>query len=198
MKKMELLNELKNKLTYIKDGELVKLNQYVNENGLCIYLDSNKSKIFHFGKYKCNFVKTNEYKVVYANDQEYIDRMNQINNGLYKIDDNIEVINNILTEVIPFTLYEYYESKDGKFYVLNWTDNYNSMFLTGNKMLCYPLFYGYKLDNNSCVKSDYVEDLDEIKDEYGYIKRDFYNYVNYEYQNDLDDENVTKLTKTKK
>ena len=170
---------------------LVKLYKYVNDNGLCIFLDSKNSKLFNFGKYKCDFTRTDDFICVFDNDVEYSERMDQIKYGLYKIEDNIDVLCNIIDKVNSFVLYEEYQKVNGNLCNLNWTDNSNSNNLTGNKVLCYPLFYGYKLDKG-CIISDYVENLFEIKDEYGYIKNDFYSYVNVSLNDEL------KLSRNKK
>lgn len=198
--KKSFLEELKLKLNIVKEKDAVRLNKYMNENGLCTYLDSDKSILYQYGKYKCNFIKMNDYKVLHVNSVEYFEITNQINNGLYKIEDNIEAINNMLDHILPFTLYEeYYEVKKGKCYTLNWTDNYDSRFLTGNKMLCYPLFYGYKInyEDNLCIKSENVEDLKNLPDEFKYIKKNFYKYNKMEYNSELNVEEVARLTRKK-
>lgn len=120
-----------------------------------------------------------------------------LSNGLFKISDNIDAINKIVSKLKPIVMYEYYEKK-GDFPVIYWTNDKENKDLTGNVRIYYPMFYAYKLEEdilmNRCKKSILVQDLNIIKDEYPYIKNNFYAYISKDINLNLDN-NIRKLTK---
>ncbi len=60
----------------------------------------------------------------------------------------------------------------------DWTTDENHWFKTGNKRLCHPMYQACKVEKNekgkyTLIRSEYVDDVLEIKDEYPYIEEGY-------------------------
>ena len=190
MKKNKKLKEL------IIKKELIEIQKYINSKDFITY-NFYKNGYFLTLSYGCFFKKTDDIKEIQYKGEEYYIIKKMINNGLFKIDDNIDAINKIVNNLKPFVIYEYYEKK-GNIILTNWTANKEEKDLTGNVKIFYPMFYAYKLEEdiltNRCTKSDFVHNLNVIKDEYPYIKNDFFKYLNKDVNLNLNN-SIRKLTK---
>ena len=191
----------KNKMVkeLIKKRNLIEIQKYVNGNDFATY-NFTKGGYYLPLSYGCLFDKTGDINEIDYKGEEYINIEMMLKKGLFKIDDNINAISKITDKLKPFALYQYYIDRNN-FHLTFWTDNKENKDLTGNVKLCYPMYYAYKIEENilynRCKKSELVEDLNEIKEEYPYIKNDFYTYITSDVGLDFDKEllNTRKLTK---
>lgn len=128
---------------------------------------------------------------------------------LMKIDDNLEVIKSTQDSLEDYTEYRYtytymqpvpHTTKIGKtttvYYTYipmirySWTKDPNHSRLTGETRLCHYVYVAYKVEKNDkgkyvLIPSPYTDDVTTIKDEYSYIKKNFYKIVN-EYGKEVD------------
>ena len=65
----------------------------------------------------------------------------------------------------------------------SWTSDSSKEDLTGEERICHYVYYGYKLTKNDkgdyeLEKSEPVDSIAELPENYDYIEEDFYNIVN--------------------
>lgn len=101
------------------------------------------------------------------------------NNDLFIIDENLEKIKKDLEDKKDFTEYEHDVEKTdklGKKYKDKyWSRDYLNC--NGNARDCYYIYEAYKIENNQLIKSNKVDNILDIKDEYPYIKINYYEIV---------------------
>ena len=116
---------------------------YINKEGYCCYLESEKDKVNEF-------YKQSDFKLSFSEDKELDERL--LENGFVKIEDNLDLIH-------------YYEQNNGWEEVVGYDENNEPIIERAG-------FYGYKYDysNDYIVKSDPVCFLENIMEEYPYIK----------------------------
>jgi len=187
---------------------------YVNEDFLDKYIISEKE---HIG----NWYRTDNYINVTDDMEKLIEFEND--EDLFRISFNKDKIDEITSEHTDYVEYRYkytwlqaiphfnYNGKTTTVWYTyipqtgySWTDNPNHSRLTGEQRVVHYVYYGYKVVKNEkgkyeLVKSDMVDNLSELSDEYYYIKEDFYKKVhldNKELEVDYEDgpEEDKKLT----
>ena len=161
---------------------------YANESGIVREVMSERE---HIG----DFFRTDEYVVV---DKEMSDLIEFENDeGLYKIADNIDVIEGITSVKEDYTEYRYsyitmlsiphvvragnstivtYTHVPVKKY--SWTTDANHSRLTGEERIVHHMYKGYKivtdgLGNYEIVESELVDDLKDLPSDFNYVKEDF-------------------------
>lgn len=171
--------------------------------------DSHFSRyLFNEKEYSANsYVRTDEYIIV----DEEMKKLIQFENdwGLYRISENRDRIQQMLIAHEEGLLYEY-EYMDSKpvmhgqgsgrgsgmtYYTYiptneyNWTLNKKHENLTGETREVYFKYYAYKIEKNSLgmysiVKSDYVDNFEDLPEEYIYVGDNF--FVMYDKQTDYE------------
>ena len=164
---------------------------YVNDEGYVRYI--NKERLKYEG-----YTRNDSY--IYIDGQEdfykFLDKKN-----LMRIDENLEIINQTQEKQVDFIEYRYkytymqpipHTRKVGNttttYYTYSartrysWTSNPNHSRLTGETRLCHYVYIAYKVEKNDkgkyvLIPSDYVEDLNDIKDKYQYVKETYYKIV---------------------
>ncbi len=152
------------------------LHKYVNNAGYVRYIDK------EFDNYEC-YERQEEYITVDQSKKDIIKYMDDRN--LLKIDDNIEKIKEAQEKNKNFTEYRY--SYTITFtapfihFVTNyeWTRNKNHSNLTGETRERTYLYSAYKIEkdeygNYVLIPSPEQKDILKTKDEYPYIKEDYY------------------------
>lgn len=172
------------------DIDELHAHKYVNKNSsVCKYVVSEKEYLY-------DFYRTDEYIPVTKEEEKLLEYMS--NNNLYKISENENIINDVTKTHNDFLEYEYeYESDDtiiitspigDMIYTTiipdtstkySWTTDENHEDLTGNTRIGHYQYCAYNISKNSkgqfvIIESGYVDDLNEIKNEYPYINDSFY------------------------
>lgn len=172
---------------------------YVNDDNFGRYIMSEKVSVSGLNR-------TEEYISVNKEDKELLEFLNK--NGLFKISDNKEAIQNATLEHNDFTEYRYqyyyyintvvpqkvgnhtyYNTIKTLFIGHSWSKDPNHSGLTGEVRECRYGYYGYKIVKNDngkyeAVKSGYVDRIEDLPDGYDYIKADFYDIVNAKNKNE--------------
>lgn len=157
---------------------------YVSDEDFGRYIVSEKSSV-------SGLDRSDNYILVNKEEAELLDFVNK--NGLFKIDENREAINNLVKNNKDYVEYRY-----EYFYLLpiligkvvnyipmtghSWTTDTNED-LTGEERTCHYVYYGYKVIKNEkgtyeLIKSYPVDDLSELPRGYDYIKEKSYDIVN--------------------
>ena len=175
------------------DVDVLHAHKYVHKtSSFCKYVSSEKEYLY-------DFYRTDDYVAVDKEKKEFLDYLNDHN--LYNILENEEVISKFTKAQDDFLEYEYeYEADDSMVIVSTiddmitttvipgtvtkkaWTTDRNHEDLTGNIRMGHYLYQAYKISKNEKgkyveTKSKYVDNLDEIRENYPYIKSDFYTIV---------------------
>lgn len=174
----------------------------INEPHAHVYVqDDSFDKYFVSEKENKNFYnRTDEYILVDDETKNLIDFENK--NGLFRIAENQDKINEIVSSQKDYVEYRYqytwlmpipHTQKIGKvtttYYTYipttsySWTSNPEFKQLTGSERTVHHVYCAYKIvkDENGkmkLVQSEMVDNLNELSDEYVYIKSDFYKKVN--------------------
>ena len=170
---------------------------YVTENDFNIYLINEKETIYK--EHDGFATRTDEYKVVTEEEAKLLKIIDK--EGLYRIDENMDVINAITAGHHDYTEYEYrylgiraVHSGNNTYYMnvprYAWTVNSERGNLTGNTRDCHYVYYGCRLIEEEhtnvfgkktikyvVIKSDPVDDISLLPDGYEYIEKDFYDIV---------------------
>lgn len=166
---------------------------YVNEDYIGRYVVSEKSSL-------SGLDRLDDYIFVNEEEEKLLKFLNK--NDLFKIDDNKSVIDNITNNQTDYKeyRYKYYYRRPIPitYYVGNtthviynyqrveaysWTTNLNKKGLTGEERTCHYVYYGYKVIKNDkgayeLEKSEPVDSIEELPEDYVYIKEKFYDIVN--------------------
>lgn len=172
---------------------------YVSDEYLGRYIVSEKSSVSGLNR-SDNYISVNK------EEAELLEFINK--NGLFRIDENQQVISNTIDRQQDFVEYRYryfymmsipVVQKIGKttyttynyipMTAYSWTTD-TSKNLTGEERVCHYVYYGYKIIRNEkgtyeLVKSAPVDDLSELPDGYDYIKEKFYDVVNLYDKNEI-------------
>ncbi len=145
--------------------------------------------------------RSDKYVYVSKEDKELLKFINK--NELFKISDNRDVIEDISSKLHDQLMYEYtymywttvthiHPNGNGGSstsvdleprYGQKWIDDPNAnKNYTGKEVMCHYVYIGYKIVKNEkgkyeLIKSDYVENINDLPSGYDYIKRDFYRGV---------------------
>lgn len=165
---------------------------YINNNYLGRYIASEKSSI-------SGLDRLDNYILIEKEDEELLNFANK--KGLFRIDENKSAIENITKNHQDFVEYRYKyrymhpmpkTRKIGKITTTtidfiprtgySWTTNTEKN-LTGETRICHYVYYGYKIEKNEkgkyeIIKSEPVDNLNDLPLEYQYIKENFYDIVN--------------------
>lgn len=160
---------------------------YVNSEGYKRNINSEKLRIDGYDR-------TNEYNLYY--DEDLTDFITK--KDLLTIDDNINLINQYQSQNNDFIEYRYRYTmrvpiihRVGKVsyvsYIISthysWTSDPNHSGLTGETRYCHPMYQAYKIEKDEkgkfvLIPSELVDDLNDIKGYYPYIKRNYCVVVN--------------------
>ena len=165
-------------------------HNYVSEDSFSKFIVSEKEYVGDY--YRCE-----EYINVNDNIADLIDYENK--KGLLRISSNKKTIENIMEGHNDFLEYRYSYTyyypmqtlmSDGKGGTIthttyipmeghSWTTDKNHSRLTGETRVLHYMYCGYKIEINEkgkyqLVKSNYVSSLDELPDDYIYVKEKFY------------------------
>ncbi len=164
---------------------------YQNESGYIRYID--KEYLTYEG-----YSRSDEYVSIEGEEDLYkfLDKKD-----LMRIDDNLELIQQVQEEQTDYTEYRYrytymqpipHTRRIGKVtttyftYIphtrYSWTSNPNRSRLTGETRVCHHVYVAYKIEKNEkgkyvLIPSPDVEDLTTVMDEYPYVKKTFYKVV---------------------
>lgn len=166
---------------YKKDGELDKL------------ISSEKESIR-------DYKRTEEYKTIDDQEKELIKFEN--NHGLFRISENLDLINEITTTQKDQMEYRYYyiyrvlkshtstigKSKHTYFRFerrigYNWTTDINQKNLTGEERMVYTVFTAYKIvidaetGKRVIIESEPEDNFNNLPHDYTYVKNNFYKKV---------------------
>ena len=171
------------------DIDTLHAHYYVSDDDLGRYIVSEKNSV-------SGLKRTDKYVPISDKDKKLLDFENK--NGLFKISDNQEVINNITNNQKDCTEYRYryyyllpqtIVGPNGQLTVLliphvghSWTTDTNK-FLTGETRQCHHVYYGYKVIENEkgdfeVIRSEAVDSISDLPEGYDYVKQDFYAVVN--------------------
>lgn len=146
-----------------------------------------------------NYVRHNDYTLLNSEEEKLLKFLN--NNGLFRIQDNEDLIRDIQESVHDFTEYRYsfiqviLVGKVPISYVLySWTEDNTYGELTGEVREGHPVFQAYKLEVDEkgeyvLIPSEFVSDLFSLPSEFQYIKRNFVKAIDLETGLELDYEN---------
>lgn len=191
------------KYTKTSDCEVKDFHLHKYQNGEMIRYIADENL------YKNGYTWTDEIKYVDENDIDLYDF--EAKNKLIKIDDNIDYLTEQMENNNDFMQYEYkYIHLQPIPHVVNgvttftyipftrygWTADINHSNLTGEKRLCRYLYRGYKIEKDengkyTLIESPDTDNLIEIKDEYPYIKENYYRIVNSNNYQEIDFEEET-------
>ncbi|MBQ6323978.1 MAG: hypothetical protein IJI22_04000 [Bacilli bacterium] len=166
---------------------------YVNDDNLGRYIISEKNSVFGLSK-------SDDYIPVDGIEEIlYLDFLNE--NELFRISDNQEIINAITSAhqdyieyryeysyliAVPAVIYSGGVAMTRFNYIpaigYSWTTD-TSKNLTGEERACHYVYYGYKVTKDehgyyTLIKSEPVDDLQQLPEGYDYIKENFYDIVN--------------------
>ncbi len=168
-------------------------HKYVNSDGYTRYFDS------EYVNYK-GYDRLEDYIELTKEDKDLVKYME--NNNLLRIDNNEEQIRNAQEKNQPYTEYRYaytylvpiphfiHTGKSTSIYFTfipathySWTADANHSRLTGETRECYYDYTSYKIQKNENGKYTLVEcpehqDIISTKDEYPYIKENYYRVLN--------------------
>lgn len=164
-------------------------HRYTNRDGYTRYITSEK---FIDNKYQ----RHDDYIILDESELENLEFANK--KDLLKIEDNLDIIDEITNSQKDFIQYEYEQAvSNGKFVMMEkrYTTDPNHKKLTGEKAIGHYVYmaYGIELDEkgNKClISSGKVDDLSTVKDRYPYIKEEFFEVENREYNEELEKELV--------
>lgn len=155
-------------------------HKYTSITGLNRYVES------------CEFIY--DFMLISEKDVKYIDEKKSKelkflnDNDLFLIEDNIDKIKKDNLRKVDFTEYEHEEEKlddNGETYVHKYWDK-NIENCNGNARDCFYVYEAYKIEDDQIIKSDKVDNLLDIKDEYSYIKTNYYEIIRSDiYQIDI-------------
>lgn len=177
------------------DVKVPHQHRYVNSEGFERYISSEYEE-------KSGYKRTDDY-ISYTLDNKKIVGFIE-KNGLMRLNDNIELINLLAKNQNDYMEYRYsytymqpipHYTKIGKVTTVtytyvpvtrySWTSDPNHGRLTGETRICHYKYYGYKIVVNEkgkyeLIKSELVDDINTIINEYPYIKAKYYIVVNYD------------------
>lgn len=169
-------------------------HKYLNDKKIVRYIDSEFYRVQGYNR-------QDDYILVDESQKKLMEF--ELKNGLIKICDNKEYLENLEKENQDFIEYRYkyiyHESiphyiKTGKSWHIyythrdvekySWTTDSEVANATGEERICHNVYEAYKieLDNNGKLKltsSGEVDSLKEVMDEYPYIKDNFKKVINY-------------------
>lgn len=164
------------------------LHKYVNDNGYVRYIDK------EFLKYE-GYCWSSDYML--ATKDELENRNFENKKNLLRIDENLDKIITQQKANVDYIEYRYsyiylmpipHTISTGKTTTLyftyipmtnySWTNDPNHSNLTGEERLCHIMYQAYKIETNEkgkkvLIPSKYVDDLQEVMDEYPYIKEKY-------------------------
>lgn len=159
-------------------------HSYVSSDSFDRYVVSEKEYIGVFDKW----FRTDDYVIVDKETESLLEFINK--EGLFQISDNQQKIDNITSLQNDYTEYRYNYTEttyiiigDRRQPVItekhSWTPNPSRTGLTGEERLVHHMYYGYKIITNEkgnfeIIKSDLVDNLHDLPEEYNYIKKDFF------------------------
>ncbi len=165
---------------------------YYNNDELGRYIMSEKSTV-------SGLERSEEAIPVSVEEMQLLEFMNK--KDLFSIEDNKEAIQNITSKQQDYQEYRYsyhylqpipIVHSNGKtsyvsyIYVprtgYSWTTD-QTRNLTGEERTCHYVYYGYKIEQKEngkyeLIKSEAVDDINDLPSGYKYIKEDFYDVVN--------------------
>lgn len=166
---------------------------YVSDDYMGRYIISEKSSV-------SGLERSDNYIAITLEDAEFLKFINQ--KDLFKIDDNKAAIEKITESHEDFKEYRYryyYNLPIPRTYTNgkqtyttysfipmvghSWTKNANKHNLTGDERTCHYVYYGYKIIQNDkgeyeLLKSEAVDNIEDLPEGYDYIKEEFYKVVN--------------------
>ena len=179
---------------------------YTSESSYNRYIKSEKKE------YENSWEKTEEYIILDKNSKKLLKAEDFFE--LYRIDLNKDKIEEIVREQSDHLEYRYSFSEYSpnlNYYILeipgsfpldddggySWTSNPVNKDLTGETRLAHFMYYAYKLEkdffgNYKLVRSDLVDSLDELPEEYNYIGTCFYTLVDPDTKEELDYESIDR------
>lgn len=168
--------------------EVPHAHRYVSEKYLDKYLVSEKEYVGSWGR-------LDDYVFVTKEQENLLDFIND--KDLYIIENNKEEIKNMVSSHEDYIEYRYsytymmpipHHRKIGKISTVSythvpqirhsWTSDPNHSNLTGEQRVVHHMYQGYKIVTNEkgkyeIVASDFVENIEDLPDEYKYISSDF-------------------------
>lgn len=164
-------------------------HMYVNDEGLVRYVISEKNTLD-------GYEKSYNYREVSEKESSLYDFMKK--NGLLRIDENMDIVLAKQDLNKPFTIYEYsyYSfSRVGSSTHYSWTNDSEHDKLTGKEKDIHYIYQAFRIDkdengNYILVPSPLVEDINEVSEDYPYIRDNYYiavdnNNIGVDYQDDL-------------
>lgn len=165
------------------------VHKYVSAEGLNKYVDK---EYLNYGGYE----RTDEYLVL---DKDELDlRQFEEKHGLLRIDENIDTLLATQDTNVDYIEYRYeysylrpmpYSVYNGKVFLTyftyiptighSWTTDDTISGLTGEKRICHYKYQAFKIEIDEkgkrvIIPSDYVDNLNDIIDEFPYVKREFF------------------------
>lgn len=165
---------------------------YISEQQIGRYIVSEKNQV-------SGLKRTDDFKYIDKEEKDFYNYLNK--NGLFNIEENKDVIENIMESNYDYTEYRYkytymqpipvvHSSENGTYITYNytpvtkysWTTD-KSKDLTGESRRCHHVYYAYKLNKNEdgnyeLIKSKPMDNIIQLMDGYDYIKKDFVSIVN--------------------
>lgn len=164
-------------------------HKYTSLNGLQRYVVS-ENTFYEF------MLRSKEVKYLNDDELKFINYLDD--NDLYIIEDNIDLIKGKMEYQKDFTEYQYEEEKENnkgnKYKVTKWSRL--SFKSNGYARDCYYLYEAYKITEKDgeyyLEKSDPVNNILDIKDDYPYIKVNYYKVIKGDIYK-VNDDNKIKL-----
>lgn len=152
-------------------------HMYVNEEGYVRYIRSEREELEGYRRsYNSREIAGEDIKLYNFS----------YNNGLLRIDENIELILAQQEKNTSFTAYEYSKSELTSFGKMissttnyYWTNDPNHDSLTGKEEQVHYIYQAYRIEQDEngsyfLVPAPIVEDITEVMEEYPYIKEDYF------------------------
>lgn len=183
-------------------------HKFESSSSFDTYSSSEKEYLFTLGG--DFFYRTDEYVLIDEEEKELLEFEKKY--GLFRISDNKDVIDELISYQDDFILYEYEYTQKRQVRVgkvttfwyeteTDLTNDPNRENLTGNTKIGHYVYWGYKIVRNEkgklkVVVSEYVNSLDELPPEYIYVEKTFYKVVDLESFKDIYYVNDLKQDKT--
>lgn len=153
------------------------IHMFVNDEGYIRYIESEKDSVD-------NYLKSYNTREITGEEGSLYKFLNK--KGLFRIDENIDLILSQQESNKEFTAYEYSKSEltvVGKIISSTtnyyWTNDPDHESLTGKEEDVHYIYQAYKVEKDhngkyQLVPSPLVEDITEVMDEYPYVREEFY------------------------
>lgn len=184
------------------------VHKFESSSSFDTYSSSEKEYLFTLGG--DFFYRTDEYVLIDEEEKELLEFEKKY--GLFRISDNKDVIDELISYQDDFILYEYEYTQKRQVRVgkvvsfrneikTDLTNDSNRDSLTGNTKIGHYVYWGYKIVRNEkgklkVVASECVNSLEELSPEYIYIGKEFYKVVDLESFEELNYQDDLKRNKT--